>query len=294
MRRLEPEHRTTLLADAPRLVALAAVSTPDEFGRVLRGEERRLVADDGVARMERQKAALRLRSRVELDSGMHIFTLAVDPLTGLKLHNKIAAATEALFHDTTPEHCPSDPLENQAFLRAHALLDVMEGKGVRLGRPEITVVVDTTVTDTDGASLIDWGLPVELPRKVLTDLFHTADVHAVVVRNGAILYAPGNLNLGRTTRLANAAQRRALRAIYPTCAMPQCTVAFDHCDIHHVDWWEHGGRTDLDRLIPGCNKHHHHVHSQVCDIHLAPDRTLTVTYPDGSTMTTGPPKRRAA
>ena len=294
LRRLEPTQRKLLLADASRLVALAAASTPDEFGRTLRAEERRLATDDGMPRLERQRAAIRLRRRVELDSGMHIFTLSVDPVTGLMLHNKIAAATEALFHSATPDGCPSDPIEKQSFLQAHALLKIIEGQGIRLGRPEVVVVVDTTTADVDGAPTVDWGLPVEIPHQVLLDLFNGADVHAVIVRNGVVLYAPGELNLGRTTRLANRAQRRALRALHSTCAIPGCRVQFEQCNIHHVKWWEHGGLTDLANLMPVCSKHHHCIHDGGWDAHLAPDRTLTITHPDGSTMTTGPPKRRAA
>ena len=42
------------------------------------------------------------------------------------------------------------------------------------------------------------------------------------------------LHLGRTTRLANRAQRRALRALYSSCAIPGCTGAYDRCKLHHV------------------------------------------------------------
>ena len=128
----------------------------------------------------------------------------------------------------------------------------------------------------------------------LRTLFDCADVHTVIVRNGVVLHAPGELNLGRTTRLANRAQRRALRAIYATCAIPGCSVRFDHCKIHHVKWWEHGGLTDVANLLPVCSKHHHCIHDGGWEVHLARDRTLTITQPDNSTMTTGPPKRRAA
>jgi len=295
MRRLQPDQRKVLLADAPRLVALAAASTPDEFGRTLRTEERRLATDDGMSRLERQRAAVRLRSRTDLESGMNIFTLTVDPVTGVLLHNKINAATEALFHSATPDGCPTDPLEKQLFLRAHAMLNLIEGQGIRLGRPEVVVVIDTTAPDpATGAPTVDWGFPVEIPQRVLADLFGRADVHAVIVRNGVVLHAPGELDLGRTTRLANRAQRRALRATYATCAIPGCSVRFDQCKIHHVHWWRHGGRTDLANLLPVCSKHHHCIHDDGWQIHLASDRTLTITQDGKTTMTTGPPKRHAA
>ncbi len=295
LRRLDSGQQAALLDDTARLVAIAAHSTPDEFARTLRAEERRLAEDDGMSRLERQRRAVRLHRRTDVQSGMQIFTLTLDPVTGLLLHNKINAATEALFHDKTPDGCPSDPIEKQAFLRAHAMLDMLNDKGIRLGRPEIVVVVDTTAPDpVTGAPTIDWGLPVEIPHRVLIELFETADAHNVVVRNGVVLHAPGELNLGRTTRLANRTQRRALRATYATCAIPGCATRFDLCKIHHVHWWRHRGRTDLYNLLPICVKHHTLVHHGGWQLHLADDRTLTVTLPDATTMTTGPPKRRAA
>ena len=160
-------------------------------------------------------------------------------------------------------------------------------------RPEVVVVVDTRASGGDGPA-VDWGIPVELPVKVLTDLVARADIHTVVVRDGAIVHAPGRFDLGRTTRLANAAQRRALRAIYPRCAIPDCPTRFDHCKIHHVRWWRRGGRTDLDNLLPVCVRHHTAIHDQGWVIELAPNRTLVVTLPNGEVMTTGPPSRRAA
>jgi hypothetical protein len=293
LRRLNETQRAVLLSDTARLATLAANSTPDQFARTLRAEERRLADDDGMDRLARQRQAVRLRSRVEPESGMHIWTLTLDPVTGLKLYNRVQAATEALFHTTTPPDCPTDPLDKQAFLRAHALLGMLNGHGVRMARPEIVVVIDTTVT-ADGAPVVDWGLPAEIPDRVLQELYGDADTHTVIIRGGVVLHAPGQLNLGRCTRLANRAQRRALRALYATCAIPGCAVRFDNCTIHHVHWWRHGGRTDFCNLLPLCSKHHHLVHEGGWNLHLAADRTLTITLPDATTMTTGPPRRAAA
>jgi hypothetical protein len=292
LRRLNAAQRATLLADSGRLVAIAANTTPDDFARTLRREERRLANDDGMPRFRRQQEAVRLNSRIDLDSGMSVWTLTVDPVTGLKLHNRIQAATEALFHTSTPDGCPVDPIEKQAFLRAHALLTLLDGKGCRLSRPEVVVVIDTTTSDQPPT--VDWGLPVEIPDQVLRDLWGDADVHAVIVRNGVVLHAPGELNLGRTTRLANRAQRRALRAMYSTCAIPGCAVRFDACTVHHVTWWRNLGLTDLCNLLPVCSKHHQLVHHGGWNLQLGTDRTLTVTLRDGTVMTTGPPRRAAA
>ncbi len=53
-----------------------------------------------------------------------------------------------------------------------------------------------------------------------------------------------------SVRVANRAQRRALRAMYRTCGYPGCDVTFDRCDIHHVIEWLRHGATDLDNLLP--------------------------------------------
>jgi hypothetical protein len=55
----------------------------------------------------------------------------------------------------------------------------------------------------------------------------------------AVLDGEGEVvDLGRSQRLANRAQRRALRSMYRTCGFPGCDVSFDRCEIHHVYWWE--------------------------------------------------------
>ncbi|MEO7397983.1 MAG: HNH endonuclease signature motif containing protein, partial [Ilumatobacteraceae bacterium] len=99
---------------------------------------------------------------------------------------------------------------------------------------------------------------------------------------------------GRITRLATRQQRRALRAMYKTCAIPECTVASRSCQPHHIWFWRNGGPTDLDNLIPLCSKHHHCVHEGGWHLVLASDRSLTITFPDGSTQRAGPPRTQWA
>jgi hypothetical protein len=151
------------------------------------------------------------------------------------------------------------------------------------------VVVDTTTAAADGGPTIDWGLPVELPPQVLVDMYPTAAVQPVVVRNGAVLYAPGQLDLGYSSRLASPAQRRALRAIYDSCALG-CGTPFSQCDIHHITPWDPPtrGPTDLINLAPLCTVQHQEVHQHGWRLSLAPDRTLTVELPDGTTRTFRP------
>jgi len=97
------------------------------------------------------------------------------------------------------------------------------------------------------------------------------------------------LDAGKGARFANREQRRALRAMYKTCGIPGCTVASRHCQPHHVIWVSRLGDTDLDNLIPLCSKHHHAVHEGGWNLILHPNRSLTITYPNGRVQTSGPP-----
>ena len=295
LRNLDPHGRQKLTDQAPRLVRLAETSSAEDFAKTLRREARRL--DNEAApeeRLRRQKTQVRLNSWIDRESGMGRWAATWDPETMVRLENRLDAQVEALFRDTVPEGCPIDLLEKQAFLRARALLAIIDGNGVRLGRPEIVVVVDHTQPNPDGTPTIDWDLPVDLPKRVLDHLARRAVTHTVVVRNGVIVSAPGRLNQGRHTRLANRDQRRALHALYPSCAIPGCRVRYARTRLHHVRFWRNMGLTDLENLLPVCEHHHDLIHNDGWLLSLGPDRTLSITFPDGQVMTTGPPRRNAA
>ncbi|MEY4175333.1 MAG: hypothetical protein RI900_2498, partial [Actinomycetota bacterium] len=308
LRRLLPNERDQLAGDAVRLLAIAGAMNPARFARHLAREVARLErlrpvpdggggdpADPAEARLVAQQAGVRLTSHTDRDTGMRVYRLALDPLRSIQFDQRLSAAVEALHHGPPIPGCPADPLERQAFLRAHALLSMLDGhRGARSGGAEVIVVVDHTAPD--GEPDVDWGRPVDMPQRVLHSLLGapSTNVVEVVVRNGVVIAAPGVLDLARTTRLASRHQRRALRALYRGCAVPGCDVSFDRCTIHHIVWWRHGGRTDLANLIPLCSRHHHLVHDRGWHLRLGPNRELTVTMPSGRVMTTGPPRRWAA
>jgi hypothetical protein len=295
-KQLDAEQREELLEKADELAALAAHASVDEFRRRLELEAKRLQRDDGMDRLERQRRATRLRTWVDND-GMWNLRGRFDPVTGVKLASTLDTAVDTLFAEATPDTCPTDPIERHHHLRALALARLLDGgMSTKPGRPEFLVVIDADAPNQPGP-VVEWPIPVEIPTRVLAALIGDdtdADVHTVVVRNGIVLHAPGELNLGRTSRLANRAQRRALRSLYTTCAIPGCTVTFTNCKLHHVIWWRHGGRTDLSNLLPVCAHHHTKIHHDHWTIELDPDRHLTLRLPDGTIRTTGPPSIRAA
>lgn len=290
------EQRAELFDRAAGLVGVASNSSVDDFRRRLGMESKNIRRNDGVDRLERQRCDTRLSTWID-GEGMWRLDGRFDPITGAQLAARLDAATQALFAEQTPSTCPSDPIAKQRHLQALALARLITGPGgvgVRPGRPEYIVVVDSSQSDGNGGPDVDWGIPVEVPHRVLADMMGEGTVHTVVVRNGVVVHAPGRLDLGRSTRLASPAQRRALRALYGGCAIPGCAVRYDRCKLHHVLWWRHGGRTDLDNLLPLCAHHHSKVHDAGWDVTLGPDRQLTIRFPDGTVHNTGPPTRTAA
>jgi hypothetical protein len=90
-----------------------------------------------------------------------------------------------------------------------------------------------------------------------------------------VLGADGQpLYLGRRVRCATPAQRRVLLARYATCVVEDCEIPATGCQIDHVDGWENGQGSDIDRLVMCCAFHNRYKwrHS---------DRVIIDRLPDG-------------
>lgn len=68
------------------------------------------------------------------------------------------------------------------------------------------------------------------------------------------------LDVGRSTRTVNRAQRRALRFRDGGCTFPGCQARL-WLDAHHIVHWADGGATDLENLTLLC-RHHHRLHHE--------------------------------
>ena len=96
------------------------------------------------------------------------------------------------------------------------------------------------------------------------------------------------LRLGRRRRRPSAALRRAARERDTCrCRFPGCESR--RVDLHHIQYWSHGGRTDLDNLISLCKRHHLLVHDRGYLITTARDGTFAFYRPDGTAIPNNPP-----
>jgi hypothetical protein len=87
------------------------------------------------------------------------------------------------------------------------------------------------------------------------------------------------LDVGRTTRVVQPAQRTALAVRDGGCVFPGCDRPLSWCEAHHLVHWLDGGPTDLDNLALLCRAHHRAVHEGGWRLVRGPDGRLTATPP---------------
>src|SRR5690606_6427905 len=183
---------------------------------------------------------------------MYTINARLHPELGHAIFNALDTETAKLVKEG------GDRTVDRAGVAAEALGNLVVGghQAIRPAEAELRLHVDEARppdhTDT-GICEYDDGTPIPLPS--VQRLICNGHIVPIITRpDGTVL------NVGRTQRIANRAQRRALRAMYPTCAFPGCDIAFNRCEIHHIHYYELGGKTDLDNLIPLCSRHHHVIH----------------------------------
>ena len=223
--------------DETRLLLAATNATANEFARILRREEARLRRPVTATTGSTQQTGRRPRSRrtPTTTPGMVALPARRRPAQRRRLDRRSRPRRGPVPRATLPG-CPTDPLERQAFLRAHALLPLIGGDARR--RPpagaEIIVVVDHTAPD--GTPDIDWGRPVDIPERVLDDLLGrrprctrwscataSSSPHRADSTSAAPPAWPTEPNGGHSGRCTAAVQYRA--ATPPSTSAPSTTSA---------------------------------------------------------------------
>ena len=130
------------------------------------------------------------------------------------------------------------------------------------------------------------GRPGPLPRRGRPgdQRVHRADDR---LHRGAVLDDPRRRRRGpgpgrRRRRPSSAIRRAARERDHCRCRFPGCESR--RADLHHIQHWASGGRTDLDNLISLCPWHHKVVH----------DRGYLIAAPPGGRVRLLPPGRQPA
>ncbi len=116
-------------------------------------------------------------------------------------------------------------------------------------RPEVVLVAHVGLDGDIAQPAYEDGLPVS--RRVFENLSCDATVRTLIVNGRS-----EPLDLGRSQRLTTAGQRRAAAVRDGGCVVPGCDQPPEHCDLHHIRHWLHGGATDLANLCLLCGRGH--------------------------------------
>ena len=107
--------------------------------------------------------------------------------------------------------------------------------------------------------------------------------HVIIDDNGM------PLSVGRATRTWTGSQRTAITVRDGGCRGPGCDRPAGWTEIHHVQWWRHGGETDIDNGLLLCRHCHRLVHDHGWQLDFDPTTAeATWTSPSGRVTTTSP------
>jgi hypothetical protein len=271
--------REAFMAHLPELVEASTTMTASEFSHLVTETAKSVVTDDGLSTFERQKRETFFKMRNEADGCLSV-SGKFDPISASILKSKIGRLVENMFHsgdkevpvDVMPWIEPNDHRQAQALIAlVNGAIDTVSDAPARA---EIVVHVDleTLQHGLHAGGTCRTALGADLPVETVRRLACEAEILPVVLDGRSV-----PIDVGRSKRLATIHQRRALEAIHPTCAIPDCEVIFDHCNVHHIEYWENGGATDLNNMIPLCSRHHHAAHEGGWKLTLNPEtRELTI------------------
>ncbi len=272
--------REAFMAHLPELVEASTTMTASEFSHLVTETAKSVVTDDGLSTFERQKRETFFKMRNEADGCLSV-SGKFDPISASILKSKIGRLVENMFHSGDKE-VPVDVMpwnEPNDHRQAQALIALVNGASETFSdvpsRAEIIVHVDleTLQHGLHAGGTCRTALGADLPVETVRRLACEAEILPVVLDGRSV-----PIDVGRSKRLATVHQRRALEAIHPTCAIPDCEVIFDHCNVHHVEYWENGGATNLNNMVPLCSRHHHAAHEGGWKLKLDPEtRELSIT-----------------
>ncbi|NYI40847.1 HNH endonuclease [Demequina lutea] len=253
-------------------------------------EVRRLVAHAvahadlaGHEQRERRQHEERFLAWKEDHTGMVTFTGKLDAVTAAPIRTVIEQIVTHQFRarrdqDPSQRDQRTPDLRTVGQMRADALFEVCrhalgcketDRSGIRT-----TIIVRMSLRDRDtgtGLGSIDGtNQPVSVGQ--LRRLAGDAGIIAEVLGGESEV-----LDLGRRVRLFTPAQRLALLERDGGCA--KCHAPPEHCEAHHIRWWERGGPTDLANGVMLCTRCHHDIHRQGWNIQVEHGRVNFIPPP---------------
>jgi hypothetical protein len=215
-------------------------------------------------RLARQRRALTLsadglggtRLRGVLDTeGAAILTAALDPLA------------RPVRGDDGPDPRTAEARRADALVEACRIALAAGGLPADGGLPpQLNVTVDFDALARDLAiGQLDTG--ARLSPSATRRLACEAQILPVVLDGASV-----PIDVGRARRPYTGAARSAVVLRDGGCAFPGCDRPSRWCQIHHIAFWAHGGRTDRDNGVALCSYHHRLIHRQEWQVRIGVDK----------------------
>ncbi len=237
-------------------------------------EVRRLVASAvaradvaGLEEREQRQHAERFLTWTDDHHGMVAFAGRLDAVTAAPIRTVIEQMVTQQFRQRRDQDPTERDQRTVGQRRADALFELCrhalgcrdtDRSGVRTA---LVVRIDARDLETGvGVGSID-GTAQPVSVRELRRLAGDAGVIPAVLGGDSEV-----LDLGRQVRLFTGAQRLALLERDGGCA--KCHAPPEHCEAHHIRWWERGGGTDLANGVMLCTRCHHDMHRQGWDIRV--------------------------
>jgi hypothetical protein len=236
-------------------------------------QARALLDRAGVAEEERQQLAAQEARIWSSRDGMVHLRADFAPEDGTWLKNTLdlllgpRIGGPRLITGRAAEHAKmveNDPRSTE-HIRAAAIMSLLKA-GVAVDenavlaqkRPAVQIVVtaaELTRPSGDGVAFIEGtGIPVSL-----------STVNRLVCDTGyvpVVLNADGSpLDLGREVRLFTQKQRLVIAALQGGCVWSGCEKPPSMCELHHIEHWCQGGKTDVNDGVLLCRHHHMLLHN---------------------------------
>ncbi len=271
-----------------KVVELARFATPDSEERSISWAKR--VSCGAIRRRGDLAAKAAIEDVVDAHRTRSLAWWYFDEGRRFGLEAELPAAEGAIVAralERLAETIPTMPDDDPAFAdarRADALVAMCSARIADDADPDRATVVihaqEHRLDDAIGGSEIEGG-PVIHPETVRRRLCNARVQTVLEGERGDVLA------LGRTTREPTAAMLRQIRYRDRECRFPGCgTRRFT--EAHHIVWWRHGGRTDLDNLALICSFHHRLVHELGWTIRRETDGEIEWFHPDGTRYRAGP------
>lgn len=255
---------TQLRALGRKILEVIAPETADEHeARILENEERRAEEHTSLTLTALGNGTTRITGKLPDTTATRLKTI-LDAFTSPR-HEAITGTHDHPSHDTpaTPPGLvpPADRIPRARKL-GHALRALLEHLDPttlpRHGGDTTTIIItislDQLLTEHGVAELIDTDHRQITAAHARRLACQAHLIPAVLGTDSEIL------DLGRSARLFNPAQRKALRLRDQHCRAQGCTVPATWCEAHHRNPWSHGGTTNLNNGTLLCSFHHHRTH----------------------------------